>query len=469
MPYPPGSAPIIEALQQLAQTEVAALHMPGHKRRSGSLLENWLGRAALASDQTEVRPLDSLHAPDGPIAEAEALTARLYGVRATYFTTNGSSAGLIASLLACTQPGDQVLLPRNVHKSLVSGLVLGDLLPRFLPVPEHAGIQISVSESAVRQSLTPETQAVVLVHPTYEGVTLDLTPLTAACRAAGSTVIVDEAHGAHLHFHPSLPPSAVTSQADLVVQSAHKTLSALTGAAWIHRLSADMADEAVRSRLNLLLSTSPSWLLLGSLDLARLEMETAGFRLLGQAIARAQQLAADIEANTGFVVWQPPAAAGLRQDPLKICLLTGPMGYIGWKVADHLANKGIHVEMAKYNSILLMLTVGDAEADHTPLVKALQELPQQRPLPEPPAQPPIPPLILRPRQAYLAPTRWMAAREAQGKVAARPVYAYPPGIPLVHPGELITAELLEYAETIERIGGHLNGLQQQTWAIVDDR
>ncbi len=463
------STPIVSALRELADKEKQSLHMPGHKQGlTPGLLSGWLGNTLLY-DQTEVGILDSLHAPDGPIRQSEQLVATLYGTKATYFTTNGSSAGLIASLLAATDTGATVIVPRNVHKAVLAGIILADLWPYFVEPVYQDGYELGITPASLQAALTahPEAQAVLLLHPTYEGVACDLEQLVGIARAANCRVVIDEAHGAHFPFHPSLPTSAVRAPADWVVQSAHKTLPALTGAAWVHRLNDNFTDDYFRSRLNLVQSTSPSWLLLGSLDLAQQELRMHGRSWLDQAITKANELATAIEQNSPLVRWQPPTAGGYQQDPLKINLLTAASGQSGYAVARYLEEQGYYVEMAKSHAVLFMLTMADAAMPIDPLVKCLARLPRAtgNPIGLPPA-PPLPQLYLRPRQAYLAKTCTVARAKALGRIAARPVYAYPPGVPLVYPGEILDQEILAYVDELVAKGGHLTGLQQGAWVVV---
>lgn len=465
------TTPIVSALRELAARESQSLHMPGHKQGlSPSLLSAWLG-ASLQYDQTEIGILDSIHAPNGPIRHSEQLVAALYGTKATYFTTNGSSAGLIASMLAAADNGAEVVVPRNMHKAVLAGIILADLWPRFIEPNCQDGFELGIMPADLQTTLAahPDIQAVLLLHPTYEGVTGDLEQLVHIAKAANCRVVIDEAHGAHLAFHPSLPASAVTTEADWVVQSAHKTLPVLTGAAWVHRLQDDVTDEHLRSRLNLVQSTSPSWLLMGSLDLAQQDLRLHGRTWLDQAIARAGELTAAIEKNTPLIRWLPPQSGKWQYDPLKINLLTTASGHSGYAVARYLEEHGYYVEMAKPHSVLLMLTMADRAMAIEPLVECLTALPPCEVVPaQLPPQPPLPRLCLRPRQAYLAPVTTVARAEVRGRIAARPVYAYPPGIPLVYPGELLQPDLLAYVDEFTSKGGYVTGLQQGEWVVAKE-
>lgn len=463
------SAPIHEALLRL-QPEQLALHMPGHKQGRGGAtqLRQWLP-GALPFDVTEIADLDSIQHPSGPLLWAEQLAAALYQVKSTHFTTNGSTAGLIGGLLASVPTGSEVILPRNAHLSILSALVLGDLVPRFVSPAYDQTRPLGITSDQLSDALRrhPGARAVLLVSPSYHGAVADCLPLTQLAHAAGCLVVVDEAHGAHLGFHPELPPSAVHSRADLVVQSAHKTLSALTGGAWVHRVSDRVSAERLRSCLNLVQSTSPSWLILGSLDLARRELATEGPACLQQVIANARLLRQAIVA-AGFALGDVPPGTGFLQDPLKIQLQGLHRGVDGPQLAAGLAELGIYPEMASRDGVLLMLGMGDVQLDSALLVRALQAWPAKQPIAWPMWQvPPQPELVMRPREAYFADLCWVELRQAIGRTAARPVYAYPPGVPLVYPGERIDANLVTYALALLGQETDLVGLKGTTIAVVE--
>lgn len=457
-------APIISALQSLSRQEQVALHMPGHK--SGSLtpgvLTNWLGQEVLRYDQTEIGELDSLHSPSGPIAAAERLAANLYQVDATHFTTNGSSAGLIAALMAATSPGDSILLPRNVHKSVISGLVLADIDPIFLdPVCEESivlGLTAEALQAALSATNRPKPVAVLLVYPGYEGGCSDISSLVRIAHNHGCTVIVDEAHGAHLKFHSSLPISATDAGADVVVQSAHKTLPALTGGAWVHVRGRRVSGERLRQCLNLVQSTSPSWLILGSLDAARLEMATRGRQLLDDALGAAARLEHDIRNRTPFKIWEI-TRPGFARDRLKVNIQTADCGYTGVEVAGYLQRAGIFPEMSSRESILFMLTVADVHQQLSTVVNVLARLvPLPALLTASEGLPPLPRCTVGPRTAYLADVQWVPLRLAAGRIAARSIYQYPPGIPLVVPGQVFEHDHVGYISQIGTSSCSLHGL-----------
>lgn len=465
---PGDEAPIYRRLCELSYS--LSLHTPGHKQgqRGSDLLADWLPDA-VTFDLTEIADLDSIHRPNGPLLQAERLAAELYGVKSTFFTTNGSTAGLIASLLSLTPPGSELLLPRNAHLSVLSAVVLGDLLPRFVQPEYHDGYALGPDREQLRLALErhPAVRTVLLVSPSYEGVVPDLAQLIATAKAAGCSVAVDEAHGAHLPFHPALPPSAIGHGADLVVQSAHKTLSALTGGAWVHRVTDSLTDDAVRSCLNLVQSTSPSWLVLGSLDLARLELASSGERRLASVLENARLLREEVRA-AGWSIWSAPAGLPYWQDPLKINLQSRTNGYTGPELAAELQLHNIYPEMVHSDGILLMLGLGDVRPKYGQLLTCLRQLPVRVPQNrEQVAGPPLARLAIRPREAYFARSRWIEFAGAVGRVAARPLFLYPPGVPLVYPGELLDADLVAHARSILALGGDLVGMKGNLIAVVE--
>jgi len=469
MRNPPGDeAPIYRRLCELRGS--LSLHTPGHKQgqRGSELLADWLPDA-VTFDLTEIADLDSIHRPDGPLLQAERLTAELYGVKSTFFTTNGSTAGLIASLLSVTPPGSELLLPRNAHLSVLSAIVLGDLLPRFVQPEYRDGYVLGPRPEELQLALECHSavRTVLLVSPSYEGVVPDLAQLIATAKAAGCSVVVDEAHGAHLPFHPALPPSGIDHGADLVVQSAHKTLSALTGGAWVHRVTDKLTDDALRSCLNLVQSTSPSWLVLGSLDLARLELARSGEHRLANVLANARLLHEEIR-EAGWTIWSAPLDLACRQDPLKINLQCRPKGFSGTELAAELQLRNIYPEMVHPDHVLLMLGLGDVQPKYGQLSACLRELPARDSLSS--GQAPVPPparLAIRPREAYFAKSSWTPFAVAAGRVAARPLFLYPPGVPLVYPGELLDADLITHARSILACGGDLVGMKGDLIAVVE--
>jgi arginine/lysine/ornithine decarboxylase len=276
-------APLLSALRECAEMDPAAFHFPGHRRGAGAapMMAALVGKGAFAADLPELPELDNLHAAEGVILEAQSKAARLFGAEQTWFLVNGSTCGIHAAVMATCAPGDYLILPRNVHMSAVSAMVLSGALPKYVtPVPDSAwgvahGVRAAQVEAAIREVRRAggRAGAVLVVSPTYFGVCSHVGDLARVCHSQGIPLIIDEAHGAHFRFHHKLPRTALEQGADVAVQSTHKVLSSLTQSAMLHAQGSRVDRERLAQCLQMLQSSSPSYLLLGSLDASRAHME----------------------------------------------------------------------------------------------------------------------------------------------------------------------------------------------------
>lgn len=452
-------APLWDALQKHIAEGLFPFHVPGHKAGKG--LPTAYLHSLISYDLTELPGLDNLYDPSGPIARAQDLAAQLFGVSATLFTTNGSTAGLIAAVLACCPSGGTLLLPRNAHISLLHACVLGDLSPVFVDVEIDSSTEIPLGLTAEQVRIALErssADAVVMVYPTYHGVCGDIRGIGEVCRQAGVRLIVDEAHGTHLFLNPSGPVSALCSEASVVVQSAHKTGFALTGAAWIH-IKDQSLIQRVKASLRLVQSTSPSYLLLSSLDITRGILEEDGPRLMREALAAASDLAHILP------IYVPPTP--YQSDPLRLVFHAAQQGMSGIYLADSLHAHGVAVEMCDLYTVTLVLSLADNEESVARLLTAFPQV--ERQLSGQPLVPVCPPLgqqVLTPRQAHFAPKKFCKLEESQGLIAAEAVTAYPPGIPVMWPGQLITTEILEYLASRQVLGVQFSGVSPQGEVLV---
>jgi arginine decarboxylase len=446
-------APLYEAICRYRESVRAALHVPGHKlgQAAPPALRSEFG-PALGMDLTEAPGLDDLHAPEGPITEAQALAAQAFGAAESFFLVGGTTAGLHALVLAAVRPGEAILVPRHAHRSIVGALILAGVRPVWAPVRFHERLDIAmgVDPDAFRAAL-PAVKAALLVHPTYYGVAGAIGPLIEAAHQQGIPVLVDEAHGSHFRFHPALPPDALSLGADGVVQSTHKTGGSLTQSSLCHlgqgaRLSAPRLKEMLR----LVQSTSPSYLLMASLDLARRELALHGQERWAEAIELAQQARTRIEQLPGLELFP-------TDDPTKLLIGVAGRRLTGFAAADLLWEAGVAVETAGYGYLLAVLTPGDTAETIDRLVSALANLPEGRQPLAPWEPPPTPETVLLPREAYLGEKVFVPLREAVGRIAAEMIAPYPPGIPVVVPGERLTSDLLAYLERSLAAGAHLQG------------
>ncbi|MDK2881756.1 MAG: hypothetical protein PWP58_91 [Bacillota bacterium] len=465
-------APLWEALLSYVRAGYTKFHVPGHKGGRGAPPElgaAW-GRSLLEFDLTELPGLDNLHAPAGAIRVAQELAAELYGADASFFLVGGTSAGLIAAVLAATRPGMRLILPRHAHRSLLAAVILGDLEPVFYPVYVDkewllpGGWDEEAAEMLIRR--TRGAGAVVLVHPTYHGLIGRAQELTAAAHAASLTVIADEAHGPHFYLHPDLPSGALTFGADLAAQSAHKLLGSLTQSSWLHLAGGRVAASQVQEVLRWLESSSPSYLLMASLDLTRRQAALTGRSAWGRTLELAERVRAEIGRLTGITCLDATSWPGVTaQDPCKLTLKVSDLGLTGVEAAAYLRQAhGIQVEMADLCTILLVLTPADDEETAKRLLAALSSLVRGRHgakgrVWDLPALPP-PVQRLRPREAAFTRQVSVPWRAARGRVAARTLVPYPPGVPLLWPGEEVTAEVLEVAEAYRHAGVELQGVTE---------
>ncbi len=474
------AAPLVEALARYAEGGVARFHMPGHKGGAGihPRLRHLLGARVFRADVTGVEGMDDLHQPTGVIAAAQELAAAAFGADRSYFLVNGTSAGVQAMLLATCRDGDPVVLPRNIHKSILSGVILSGARPVFVQ-PEldgELGLALGVTPEAVRQALarTPGARAALVLYPTYHGVAADVRGLAAAAHDAGVPLLVDEAHGPHFRFHPVLPAPALEGGADACAQGMHKIAGGLTQASILHVREGRIDVPRLEAALRLIQTTSASYLLLASLDAARLHLATEGRQLLDRALALAAWVRERVNAIPGLYAFGGerlgrPGAVGL--DPTKVTVTVKGLGLSGQQVEMILRYRfGIQVEMSDLFHVLLIVGFGNSEEEARRVVAALEQVARQAPglreervvglLAEAErlgALPPLPEVAVTPREAFFAPCRPVRLEEAAGCVSAEVVTCYPPGIPLLCPGERVSRDVVDHLRLVRRSGLRVSG------------
>lgn len=478
-------APLLEALQLAAWRSTAAFHTPGHKSGQGipTALANLLGPKVFPADLPELPELDNLFAPEGVILEAQALAAAAFGAEQTWFLANGSTCGIQAAVLATCQPGEKLILPRNVHQSAIAALILSGAVPVWLEpeVDPLWGIAHSVDPANVAIALTqhPDAQAILLVSPTYYGVCGNVAAIAQLAHAHGIPLLVDEAHGAHFAFHPDLPQPALQAGADLTVQSTHKTLSALTQAAMLHVQFRRIDRNRLSRALQMVQSTSPSYLLLASLDAARQQMATQGESLMGQALALATSVRAQL-ASLPIAVLSLSHSSALgcfALDPLRLTVSIS--GLSGFEADECLHREfGVTCELPGLHHLTFILTHGNTAEEGDRLASALKKLSQTSiasPF-SPPLTSCLPPSArvpaLSPRQAFFAAHATVPVQEAVAQPSAELICPYPPGIPVLIPGEIITPEAIYSLQQTLLAGGVLTGCADptlQTLKIVSSK
>ncbi len=428
--------PISRPMHDMARRNLnrLRLHVPGHK---GQAPFEWEQVHTL--DVTELPVTDDLYAPSGPIQKAQELAAGSFGAAHTLMLTGGSTAGIHTMLLYSLEPGDTVILPRNAHLSFINACVLADLNPVYVPHQTTADGYAYVPEESFLEAISchPEAQAVVVTRPDYYGGMVNLDRIGTAAHASGMRLLVDEAHGSHLPWMEGFR-SASSCGADLWVQSAHKTLPALTAGAFLHLAKGEDAQRALRM-LRMVQTSSPAFYLLQSLDDARAWMDAHGTAALGRLCALLKEFRTRMKPMGYADAHDTWSRLPLEFDPTRL-VIAAPQG--GYALAQSLREMGIDVEMADDRRIVCVMTVMDRDETINRLLAALEKtagLSRQINLPAP-EDIPLPRQLMRPRQAALGKQEWVDVSRAAGRVSGTSAGLYPPGIPLVAPGEEITPE-----------------------------
>ena len=446
--------PLFDAIIAHNTQKKISFHVPAHMGRPLPGFERMEGQHFFAYDLTELPGLDDLHCPVGPLKEAEELAAGFFQARRTFFLVNGVTGGVVASHLYYGGSGKKVLLPRNAHKSHYSGIILAGTVPVYLPVSRQEDFTLNVTVADVEKSLKkhPDAAALFITSPGYHGVCADLPRIKEAAQEAGVPLVVDEAHGTHLCLSPLFPPGAGEAGADMWLQSTHKTGGALTQGVMLHMGQKD----ADYSRLSLFLSmtqtSSPSYLVLASLDEARRHLADGGRERAEEAAAFTRALKGELAFLDGVEPVEFPAFAC---DPLRLTVSTRQLGILGVDARSFLRAQGIEVELVGDYHLLFVISPNQPEKDFSALKLALQDLPASAPKgrqlisPAFPYQE-LPKQALLPRRALERASETVSIEEAVGRISSQMVVPSPPGIPLLVPGEEVTMGTAEYLQELKR-------------------
>ncbi len=431
-------SPLADAVDRFLADPGTTFTVPGHKRSPA------LADALLQLDLPLVSGADDSRMTGDVLGRAERLAAQLWGADMCRFSVSGSTHGNQAFALAVARPGDKVIVARTLHKSLHAGLVLAGLEPVWVrpEVDATTGLSLGVPAAAVAQALAgaPDTRAVFLVEPSYIGRLSDIEAIAELTHAAGVPLVVDQAWGAHLGFHPALPKHAIARGADGMVTSTHKNLTAFTQGSIVlargERIDLARLDEC----FELLHTTSPSAAIMASSDRARALIEERGPELLGRTI----EIVADARRRLSQVEGLTVVDA---DDPTKLVLALAGTGADGFEVERDLFGRGIRLEMADRDTLVPIVTLADTAETVGRLADGVADsVAARRGEPRPPASSTVWSLVaevvMSPRDAYFAPRRRLAWRDAVGRIAAETAAPYPPGIPALAPGELISSEIL---------------------------
>jgi lysine decarboxylase len=481
-----AQAPYLEALSSYAARKPARLHVPGHKGGDGAdpALLAAIGPGALQLDIPALTHGIDVGVDPTPFERAQRLAADAWGAGRTWFLINGASQGNVVAALALAHRGSDVVVQRNAHASAVDALVLSGLRPTFAApeVDPDLGIAHGLTAETLERALaeTPDAVGAWVVSPTYFGAMPDVRTLAAVAHSRGVPLIVDEAWGAHLAFHDELPEDALAAGADLVVSSTHKIVGSLTQSAMLHlgRDAGALIDEDTVDRVvTLTESTSPSALLCGSLDAARRRAAVHGRELLERTIALLAEIRARIRAIDGLDVLDERLVGRggvFAYDPLRIAIDVRGVAASGYELAPLLREiDDINLELVAHNVLVAVFGMGERElGEASRLVRALGSAVERvgvargvaRTRFAPP--PPWGRLAMTPREAYLSAQEIVPAADADGRISAEALAAYPPGIPNVLPGERLTAQTLVYVQRTLELGGSIRGASDRSLRTV---
>lgn len=474
-----NQTPLLDALKACAERPHAPFYTPGHKRGQGisQSLADVFGAAVFRADLPELAELDNLFAPQGVIQQAQQLAAQAFGAAYTWFLVNGSTCGIEAAILATCGTGDKIILPRNVHSSAIAGLILSGAIPIFINPEYNSVLDIahSITPTAVQAALEqhPDAKAVFTVYPTYYGVCGNVGTIASIAHQYNIPLLVDEAHGAHFAFHPELPTAALAAGADLTVQSIHKVLGAMTQASMLH-VQGDRIDiNRVNKALQLVQSTSPSYILLASLDAARQQMALHGKELMSRTLRLAEEARTRISKIPGLAVLDIPCSSqgelggAIGLDKTRLTVNVSGLGLTGFEAEDILNEKlGVTAEFSSPQHLTFIISLGNTQEDIEELVQSFAVFAQEyRRIP---SQNTLSlnrkdlnfsgnDLRISPREAFFSATKTLPLEDTEECICAEIVCPYPPGIPVLMPGEIITKSALDYLRQILDMGGFISG------------
>ena len=465
-----NQAPIYDALVKLRKKRIVPFDVPGHKRGRGNPeLVELLGEKCVGIDVNSMKPLDNLGHPISIIRDAEELAADAFGASHAFLMIGGTTSSVQTMILSTCKAGDKIILPRNVHKSAINAMVLCGAIPIYIEmsVDPKIGIALGLENDRVAQAIKnhPDAQAILINNPTYYGICSDLKGLTEMAHEAGMLVLVDEAHGAHLHFTDKLPISAMDAGADMAAVSMHKSGGSLTQSS-ILLIGEQMNPEYVRQIINLTQSTSASYLLMASLDISRRNLALRGKESFEKVIELSEYARREINAIGGYYAYSKELIDGVSVcdfDVTKLSVYTQGIGLTGIEVYDLLRDEyDIQIEFGDIGNILAYISIGDRIQDIERLVGALADIKRlySRDGKDLIAGEYIQPeLVLSPQEAFYSERKSLTLDESVGQVCGEFVMCYPPGIPILAPGERITREIVDYIQFAKERGCSLQGTE----------
>ena len=472
------ATPLADALDAQRINRLAHFDVPAHKSgRMNPELAEYFGKLCMELDVNSMKPLDNLGHPVSVIRDAQRLAADAFGADDAFFMVNGTTSAVQAMIMATCTAGDEIILPRNVHRSAINALVVCGAIPVYVNpgTDKRLGIPLGMRVADVAKAIAehPSAKAVLVNNPTYYGICSNLAEIVEIAHAAGMRVLADEAHGTHFYFHEELPVSAMAAGCDMAAASIHKTGGSLTQSS-VLLTRRPVNPDYVRQVITLTQSTSASYLLLSSLDIARKNLFFRGREMYQKTMDFADYAREEINELGGYYAFGPELIDGdavFAFDRTKLSVHTRDIGLAGIEVYDHLRDDyGIQIEFGDVGNLLAILSAGDRMMDVERLISALEEIKRQR------EKSPIglfdheyidPVIALPPQEAFYAKKRRVPMKESTGLVAGEFVMSYPPGIPIVAPGERITPDVLAHILFAKEKGCFMTGTEDMNLEYIN--
>lgn len=470
MIFSQSDAPVLEAMKNHLQNRVVPFDVPGHKGGRGNKeLTDFLGLSCLKADVNSMKPLDNLCHPVSVIKEAQQLAAEAFGAKNAFFVVNGTTGSVQAMIMSATHAGDKIIMPRNVHRSAINALVVNGAIPVYVNpgTNKKLGIPLGMSVDEVKKAIdeNPDAKAVLINNPTYYGVCSDLRAIVKLAHEYNMLALVDEAHGTHFYFGENMPVSGMAAGADMAAVSMHKTGGSLTQSSLL-LCGKNINADYVRQVINLTQTTSGSYLLISSLDIARKNLALNGKELFKRTVRYAEYARSEINKIGGFYAFGNELCDGgafYDFDKTKLSVHTRDIGLAGIEVYDILRDEyGIQIEFGDIGNILAIISAGDRALEIERLISSLSEI--KRLYSKDKAgmfdhEYINPEVITAPQTAFYGKKKSIPINESNGKVCAEFVMCYPPGIPILAPGEKITGEIINYINYAKEKGCFMTGTQ----------
>jgi lysine decarboxylase len=472
---------ILKELEGLSRRNMISFHVPGHK--GGKIFKKYnLERIENIGkfDITEIPGSDNLHAPEGMIKEAQERAKDFYGGDHTFFLVNGTTSGIISMIMAATNPGDKIIVPRDCHKSVISGMILGGVEPIYVKpqICSKLFLSMAITAEAIEGAIkdNPDAKAVLITYPNYYGICSDIEKIAEIVHNHNKILLVDEAHGAHLKLSEDLPISALDAGADIVVHSTHKTLPSLTQSSMLHVKGKRIDIDKLKFMLSLNQSSSPSYLLMAALDMAVNIVAEEGNYLMQKLIGNIKDFREAIDKTEGLDILSKEIIGSYGVKDIDITKLTINMkeiGIDGIKLEEILREKySIQVEMADIYNVLAVSSIANDKHDFERLARSLKSIHDDRRIAHKKNEMPefsfmIPKVELLPRDAVYREKKSIPFIQSGGRISGEYIIPYPPGIPLVCPGEVISQEIIEYAKILKGLEINIIGTSDRSLNTIN--